>query len=80
MLKTYVLFLLMTSLATHGKVHQDETKNVCSVIGMCKVSDTYRYENLRSANFRNQNSELKKNTIQTRTSGSCTSLTFLLVQ
>ena len=56
MLKTYVLILFMTSSATHGKVHQDETKKICSVIGMCKVSDTYRYENLRIANFRTQNS------------------------
>ena len=27
----------MASSATHGEVQQDETKKVCSVIGMCKV-------------------------------------------
>jgi len=36
MLKITVIILLMASSATHGEVQQDETKNVCSVIGICK--------------------------------------------
>ena len=37
MLKITVIILLMASSATHGEVQQNETKKVCSVIGMCKV-------------------------------------------